>query len=42
MFAGQQVLVGPEAGTLISAAIERYVAAQREITQQIDGRITLH
>jgi 5'-nucleotidase len=41
MFAGQHVLVGPEAGTPISAAIEKYVAAQREITQQIDGRITL-
>jgi len=41
MFAGQKVLVGPEAGTLISLAIEKYVAAQREITQQVDGRITL-
>ena len=37
MFAGQRVLVGPEAGTLISIAIEKYVAAQREITQQVDG-----
>ena len=41
MFAGQRVLVGPETGTLISIAIEKYVAAQREITQQVDGRITL-
>jgi 5'-nucleotidase len=41
MFAGQRVLVGPEAGTLISLAIEKYVAAQREISQQVDGRITL-
>ena len=41
MFAGQRVLVGPEAGALISIAIEKYVAAQREITQQVDGRITL-
>jgi 5'-nucleotidase / UDP-sugar diphosphatase len=41
MFAGQRVLVGPEAGTLISLAIEKYVAAKREITQQIEGRITL-
>jgi 5'-nucleotidase / UDP-sugar diphosphatase len=41
MFASQRVLVGPEAGTLISIAIEKYVAAQREITQQPDGRITL-
>ena len=41
MFAAQHVLVGPEAGTPISTAIEKYVTAQREITQQIDGRITL-
>jgi 5'-nucleotidase len=41
MFAGQRVLVGPEAGTLISLAIEKYVAAKREITQQIEGRIAL-
>jgi 5'-nucleotidase len=41
MFASQRVLVGPEAGTLISIAIEKHVAAQREITQQADGRITL-
>ena len=40
MFAGQRVLVGPEAGTLISIALEKYVAAQHEITQQVDGRIT--
>jgi 5'-nucleotidase len=40
MFGGQRVLVGPEAGTLISIAIEKHVAAQREITQQVDGRIT--
>jgi 5'-nucleotidase len=41
MFAGQRVLVGPEAGTLITIALEKYVAAQREITQQVDGRITM-
>ena len=40
MLAGQHVLVGPEAGTLISTALEKYVAAQHEITQQVDGRIT--
>jgi 5'-nucleotidase len=39
MFAGQHVLVGPEAGTLISTALEKYVAAKREITQGIEGRI---
>ena len=41
MFADQRVLVGPEAGTLISTAIEKYVAAKREITQEIEGRIIL-
>ncbi len=41
MFAGQRVLVGPEAGNLIANAIEKYVAAKKEIAQQIDGRITL-
>jgi 2',3'-cyclic-nucleotide 2'-phosphodiesterase (5'-nucleotidase family) len=41
MFADQRVLIGPEAGTLISAALEKYVAGRREITQQIEGRITV-
>jgi len=41
MFANQQILVGPEAGTLISLALEKFVAAKRDLTQQIEGRITL-
>jgi 2',3'-cyclic-nucleotide 2'-phosphodiesterase (5'-nucleotidase family) len=41
MFADQRILIGPEAGTMISTAIEKYVTAQREITQQIEGRIVL-
>jgi len=41
MFADQHILVGPEAGTMISTAIEKYVTAQGEIRQQIEGRITL-
>jgi len=41
MFAGQQVLVGPENGNLITAAIEKYVAAKREVGAEIDGRIVL-
>jgi 2',3'-cyclic-nucleotide 2'-phosphodiesterase (5'-nucleotidase family) len=41
MFAGQRVLVGPEAGNLIVEALEKYVAATREIAPKIDGRITL-
>ena len=41
MFADQRVLIGQEAGTLISTAIEKYVTAKREITQEIEGRIIL-
>jgi 2',3'-cyclic-nucleotide 2'-phosphodiesterase (5'-nucleotidase family) len=41
MFATQRVLIGPEAGNLISSALEKFVVAQREITQQIEGRIVL-
>jgi 5'-nucleotidase len=41
MFAGRRVLVGPEAGSLVSAALEKYVVARREIAPQIDGRIAL-
>jgi 5'-nucleotidase len=41
MFAGQRVLVGPENGNLITGAIEKYVAAKREVAPAIDGRITL-
>jgi 5'-nucleotidase / UDP-sugar diphosphatase len=39
MFADQRVLVSPEAGTMISTALEKYVTAQREITQGVEGRI---
>jgi 2',3'-cyclic-nucleotide 2'-phosphodiesterase (5'-nucleotidase family) len=41
MFANQRVLVGPEAGSLIVEALEKYVATRREIAPQIDGRITI-
>jgi 5'-nucleotidase len=41
MFADQRIIVGPEAGTLISTAIEKYVAAKREIAQETEGRIIL-
>jgi 5'-nucleotidase len=40
MFADQPILIGPEAGTLISTALEKYVTASREITQETEGRIT--
>jgi len=41
MFPGQRVLVGPEAGDMLLAALEQYVAALGEIAPQIDGRITV-
>jgi 5'-nucleotidase len=37
----QRVLVGPETGGLFAAALEKYVAARREIAPQIDGRILI-
>jgi 2',3'-cyclic-nucleotide 2'-phosphodiesterase (5'-nucleotidase family) len=42
MFAGQPVRVAPEAGNLISDALERYVTAKREIAPVVEGRITVH
>jgi 5'-nucleotidase / UDP-sugar diphosphatase len=41
MFAGQKILVGPENGNLLVTALEKYIASKAEITQQIDGRITV-
>ena len=41
MFAGQPMKVGPEAGDLISAALEKYVAARHDIAPAVEGRITL-
>lgn len=41
MFAGQTVLVGPETGDLLVAALAKYVRANSEITQQVDGRIKI-
>lgn len=38
MFAGQKVLVGPEAGNLLVDALTKYVRATGEVTQQVDGR----
>ena len=42
MFTGQPVRVGPEAGNLISAALEEYVTAKSEIAPAIEARITIH
>ncbi|MBI3493786.1 MAG: 5'-nucleotidase C-terminal domain-containing protein, partial [Acidobacteria bacterium] len=41
LFPQQRVLVGPEVGGLIVAALEKYVAARREIAPHIDGRIAV-
>jgi 5'-nucleotidase len=41
MFTGGQVLVTPEAGPLMVGALERYVAARREIAPRVEGRITV-
>ncbi len=42
MFTGQPVQVGPEAGNLISDALEQFVTAKSEIAPAIEGRITIH
>jgi 5'-nucleotidase / UDP-sugar diphosphatase len=41
MFPGAQVLIAPEAGDLIATALERYVAARREIAPRVEGRIAV-
>ena len=41
MFAGEHVLVGPETGTLIAVALEKYVAALGEVSPAVEGRITI-
>jgi 2',3'-cyclic-nucleotide 2'-phosphodiesterase (5'-nucleotidase family) len=41
MFAGQPVRIGPEAGNLITSALERYIAAKAEIAPAVEGRITI-
>ena len=41
MFAKQKIRVGPEAGHMISDALERYVSARREVAPAVEGRITI-
>ena len=41
MFVGQPVRAGPEAGNLISTALEQYVAAKHEVAPAVEGRITI-
>jgi 2',3'-cyclic-nucleotide 2'-phosphodiesterase (5'-nucleotidase family) len=41
MFAGQHVLVDAESGDLMVSVLEKYVAEKVDVTQTIDGRITV-
>jgi 5'-nucleotidase len=41
MFADQRVLTDPESGTLMVAALEKYVAARSEVSPMVEGRITI-
>jgi 2',3'-cyclic-nucleotide 2'-phosphodiesterase (5'-nucleotidase family) len=41
MFRGQRVLIAPEAGDLIVAALEKYVAAKKEVAPKVEGRIVI-
>jgi 5'-nucleotidase len=41
MFLGQRVLVGPDSGSLMSVALENYIAARKEITAVIERRIVI-
>jgi 5'-nucleotidase-like protein len=40
MFPGGDVLVGPEAGNLLAAALAKWVIAKSEIAPAVEGRIT--
>jgi 2',3'-cyclic-nucleotide 2'-phosphodiesterase (5'-nucleotidase family) len=41
MFTGQPIKVGPEAGDMISAALEKFVTARHDIAPAVDGRISV-
>src|SRR5205085_2507982 len=41
MFRGARVIVGPESGNLIVAALEKYIAAKRQVSPATEGRITI-
>jgi 5'-nucleotidase / UDP-sugar diphosphatase len=41
MFAGQRVVVGPEAGGLLASAIEKYVGAKKTVAPEIERRIDI-
>ncbi len=41
MFGGQKVLIGPEAGDLLVAALEKFVLAKKEVAPKVEGRIVI-
>ena len=41
MFAGQKVLISPEAGDLMLGVLEQYVGAHPNLAPALDGRIKL-
>ena len=41
MFQGQKVLVAREAGPTLATALEQYIAQQREVAPEVDGRIMM-
>jgi len=41
MFAGQKVLVDAQSGDLVVTALEKYIAAKRDVAPAIEGRITI-
>jgi 2',3'-cyclic-nucleotide 2'-phosphodiesterase (5'-nucleotidase family) len=41
MFADQRVIVGPESANLMVSALEKHVAAKREVAPEVEGRITI-
>jgi len=41
MFAGQKVLVDAQSGDLVVTALEKFIAAKREVAPTVEGRITI-
>jgi len=41
MFAGQKVLVDAQSGDLVVTALEKYIAAKRDVAPAIEARITI-
>jgi 5'-nucleotidase len=41
MFAGERVLISPEDGSTIAAALEKYISNLKDIAPRIEGRITV-